>query len=245
MPARGVPPFWARAVGRMVLAVSARCPVCGGLLAPGETDGPCPACALTLAPRLGGYCPACGNMAEDPDTPPALCPDCRAQPGPLGRVVFHGRYEGVLRELILDFKFGGGLPRARLLGRFLAEAWRRGGVEDPDRLLVPVSLHPRRLAWRGFNQSLELAREAGKHLRLAVAAEAMTRVRHTTPQSELPGNRRRENIQGAFAADPGLVVARDVILVDDVMTTGATVEAAARALLGAGASRVDVLVVGR
>jgi len=229
---------------RAVLALCARCPVCGGLL---DNAGElCPACTLALAPRLGGYCPGCGALGDNPEEPPAFCPTCREHRGQLSRVAFHGRYEGELRNLILDFKFGGGLSQGRLLGRLLAETWQRGGGEPgPAGLLVPVPLHPRRLAWRGFNQSLELAKVAGRLLHLAVAAEAMARVRHTTPQSQLPGPRRRENIQGAFVADPAVAAGQNIILVDDVMTTGATVETAARALSQAGAARVVVLVVAR
>jgi ComF family protein len=161
-------------------------------------------------------------------------------------VAFHGRYEGVLRQLVLDFKFHGQLGQGRLLGGFLAEAWRRGpeaAGEAP--LLVPVPLHPRRLVWRGFNQSLELAKVAGRLLGLPVRADGMARIRHTTPQSQLPGPRRLSNIQGAFRAESAVVAGRAVVLVDDVMTTGATVETAARALRQAGAARVDVLVVAR
>lgn len=240
------PAAWARSFLGLVLGAR-RCPACGRVVSgSGDRARLCPDCALALAPRLGGYCPVCGALCENPQAPPAPCPACRRGGGAVDAVVFHGRYEGVLRALILDFKFGGGLPRARVLGGFLVAAWTRAGLAPAsDRLLVPVPLHPRRLAWRGFNQSLELARVAGGRLGLPLVPEAMSRIRHTVPQSRLAGSRRRENIQGAFAADPAVVAGRSVVLVDDVMTTGATVETAARALRQAGAVRVDVLVVGR
>ena len=111
--------------------------------------------------------------------------------------------------------------------------------------IVPVPLHPRRLAWRGFNQSLELARLLAADLGRPVLPGALRRIRDTTPQSQLPGARRRANIAGAFLADPAQVAGRSVLLVDDVMTTGATIDTAADALCAAGAARVDVLVVAR
>jgi ComF family protein len=158
-----------------------------------------------------------------------------------------------LRELVLGFKFGGRLGQGRLLAGFLAEAWQRaaarpgpGGMDAgrPD-CLVPVPLHPRRLAWRGFNQSLELARFLGREMGRPVCVRGLARVRYTTPQSQLPGSQRLTNLVGAFAADRELVADRHVLLIDDVMTTGATVDTAARALRLAGAARVDVAVVAR
>jgi ComF family protein len=243
---RGLRGLLARGWG-VVSGLWERCLVCGALLDASRSFGEiCPACARALAPRLGGYCPACGDLSADPEAPPMLCPRCRTEGGLLDGVAFHGRYEGALRELVLDFKFHGRLGQARLLGNMLAEAWRRAGLaSDQQTLLVPVPLHPRRLAWRGFNQSLELARVAGRRLELPVSVRAMARIRHTTPQSQLPGARRLENIQGAFRASPEVVGGRAVVLVDDVMTTGATVETAARALRQAGAARVAVLVVAR
>jgi len=240
---------WLGRIGRQgALGLCDRCPACGGLLLPGGARGAvCPACALALAPRRGGYCPRCGEMTDDPDGPVLLCPTCRHAGRPWDGLAFHARYDGLLRDMILDFKFRGRLGRGRLLGNMLVEACRRldfPAAGRPD-MLLPVPLHPRRLAWRGFNQSLELARVVGRAMDVAVRADGLARIRYTTPQSQLPGPRRLENIQGAFRADPAVVGGRAVVLVDDVMTTGATVETAAKALRQAGAVRVDVLVVAR
>ena len=244
---------WLALAGRAVRAAFfGRCPACGGLLPAGET-GVCPTCAVALAPRLGGYCPRCGAVAGDPRDEPALCPTCRERPRPWDGVAFHGRYEGLLRELVLEFKFRGRLAQGRLLARLCLEAYRRGldagqvGAVVPGGLtvLVPVPLHLKRLAWRGFNQSLELAKALGRALDIPVCPGGMARIRHTTPQSSLPGPQRLENIQGAFRADPAVVADRPVLLVDDVMTTGATVATACLALRQAGARRVDVLVAAR
>ncbi len=244
--------FFARLAGLChgaALALCDRCPACGGLL-PGPRPGQalCPACADKLSPRLGGYCPDCGELAADAAAPALVCLECRREGRPWDGFGFHGRYEGLLRELVLGLKFHSRLGYGRLLADFLAKAHARAGEAmspgGPD-CIVPVPLHPRRLAWRGFNQSLELARGLGRALGRPVTPSGLVRIRDTTPQSSLPGAMRRENIQGAFAADPVRVAGRRVLLVDDVMTTGATVETAARALRRAGAARVDVVVVAR
>ena len=252
-------PLWAGLgplAGRLRQALTPlcdRCQVCRGLL-PGGGDHPvCPACAGGLAPRLGGFCPRCGAFAADAAAPVALCLDCRCQGRAWDGFAFHGRYEGHLRQLVLGFKFGGRLGQGRLLAGFLAEAWQRAAGRSGDgamdagvpACLVPVPLHPKRLSWRGFNQSLELARFLGRELARPVCAEGLTRVRNTTPQSQLPGRARLSNLAGAFAGQERLVAGKHVLLVDDVMTTGATVDTAARALRAAGAVRVDVVVVAR
>ncbi|MHC1713913.1 MAG: ComF family protein [Solidesulfovibrio sp.] len=242
-------------LGRVLFALCDRCQICGGLLpdATVRSHPVCPSCAVGLAPRQGGYCPKCGGFALDPATPPMLCLDCRLQGRSWDGFAFHGRYEGLLRDMVLDFKFHGRLHQGRLLAGFLADAYLRATartgdgampLEGPD-LIVPVPLHPRRLVWRGFNQSLELARILAKNLHRPVSPQALTRIRDTLPQSQLPGTKRLENIQGAFAANPVLVRGRRTLLVDDVMTTGATIDTAVKALRRAGAARVDVAVVAR
>jgi ComF family protein len=246
--ARRLLAWLARTGRRAALGLCDRCPACGGLLPPEAGKGSiCPECALALAPRLGGYCPRCGEITDAPDGPVRLCAVCRTQERPWDGVAFHGRYEGLLRDLVLDFKFRNRLGQGRLLGGLLVATCRRQGFPAGGRsdMLLPVPLHPRRLAWRGFNQSLELARVVGRSLGYTVRTDGIFRIRYTTPQSQLPGPSRLSNIQGAFWADPAVVGGRAVVLVDDVMTTGATVETACRALRQAGASRVDVLVVAR
>lgn len=240
--------------GRGALALCDRCQACAGLLpAGGGSASLCPTCAARLAPRRGGYCPRCGQLGPDPEAVPTVCPDCRRQERSWEGFAFHGAYEGLLRELVLGLKFHGRLGQGRLLAGFVAEAYGRAaartgeGAMDPagPDLLVPVPLHPRRLAWRGFNQSLELSRILAARLSRPIVPAALHRIRNTTPQSRLPGAERQANIAGAFAAEARLVAGQSVLLVDDVMTTGATVDTAVRALRLAGAVRVDVVVVAR
>ena len=241
-------------LARLLAGLCDRCQACGGLLP--DTAGPhplCPSCAIDLAPRLGGFCPVCGDPRGDANEPAALCPTCRVHVRPWTGFAFHGRYTGLLRDMVLGFKFHGRLGQGRLLAGLVAEAWlraaSRGGTGAPDPAgpdcIVPIPLHPKRLAWRGFNQSLELARLLSQRLDRPLCPAALTRIRDTTPQSQLDGVLRRDNIKGAFRADARRVAGRRVLLLDDVMTTGATVETAARALLQAGATRVEVVVVAR
>lgn len=252
-------------LARTLGVAAARCPVCSALIDhPGSPL--CPACAEALRPRLAGCCARCGDMFGDgPDHvsgetldesghesrgPAIICAECRLDPPPWDRLFFHGAYSGPLRDLIIDFKFHGGLHRTRLLVTLASEAFRRGATDAvrtvalPD-IIVPVPLHPRRLRERGYNQSLELARGLGDSLDRPVAADALARVRHTAPQMSLDKDQRRENIRDAFAADAGQVRGRTTLLVDDVYTTGATLTECARTLRRAGAAGLDALVLAR
>jgi ComF family protein len=131
---------------------------------------------------------------------------------------------------------------ADALGHLLAERYPFA----PDALLVPVPLHVTRLRERGFNQAVLLARRLGRARGLPVASRALVRLRATHAQPGLGATARRRNLADAFALRPGTAIARRVVvLVDDVLTTGATADACAAVLLAAGALRVDVYTVGR
>jgi ComF family protein len=188
--------------------------------------------------------------------PTIICGECRLDPPPWDRLYFHGAYSGPLRDMIIDYKFHGGLHRTRLLISLAVQAYqpaeiplsavRHGpGVAGSPDLVLPVPLHPRRLLWRGYNQSTELARGLGRALQCPVPPDALVRTRNTVPQLSLDMRQRRENIRDAFAADPAQVAGRSILLVDDVYTTGATLTECARTLRRAGASGVAVLVLAR
>jgi ComF family protein len=131
------------------------------------------------------------------------------------------------------------------LGDLLVESMASLPAPGPD-VVVPVPLHPRRERERGFNQSLLLAQRVGRALRCPVRSDLLVRTVHTPPQTELSGDARRSNVRKAFAARrPAPLAGRQVLLVDDVFTTGSTAEACARCLKRAGASSVVVLTVAR
>lgn len=218
---------------------------------PARGAGLCPQCAEKLKPRLLGFCPGCASLTQAPDQPVTLCADCRLRPRLWSAVGFFGEYGGELREAVLRLKFGGALARLDLLREL---AWQAYGLhrERPDGfdpqgpdLVTAVPLHWRRLLTRGYNQSLELARGVAGKLGSPLVAPALRKVLSTRPQSRLEAAERRTNLAGAFLADAQVVEGKKVLLVDDVMTTGATLEAASRALFAAGAARVEVLVLAR
>ena len=208
----------------------------GGM--PGEVPGP--AVGEMLGEAVG---------ATIRQTQAALCARCQASPRPWGRVLVYGEYEGRLKDMILGYKFSARLDYGRRLQECALAAFEAGLAAHPElsgcEALVPVPLHPRRLLARGFNQSRELARLISARRGLPIWQDALVRVRRTTPQMRLARGARAENIRGAFAGRAELVAGRQLLLVDDIMTTGATLEECARALLHAGAKRVDVLALAR
>jgi ComF family protein len=240
----------ARALGPFLLN-EARCPACGRAWTrpPGAQSALCPSCLAAHLPPEGAACPGCGVRPPVPQAVPLTCGQCLRQPRPWGRLVAAGPYDGRLRELILAYKFEGRLDLGRQLQELLLAAFARGLADFPELagcdMLVPVPLHPRRLLARGYNQSREIARLLAARRRLPIVQEALSRVRMTVPQMELGARERVENIRAAFAARRELVAGRSALLVDDIMTTGATLEECARTLARAGAARVDVLVLAR
>lgn len=175
-------------------------------------------------------------------------------PPPFARAVAYGVYEGRMKEAIHALKYGRIQGMARGLGRLLAEAIRQLAGEAPGEILVvPVPLHRSKYAQRGFNQARSLAAEAIGNLRrshpewrLTLAPSALMRLRATESQAGLSPHERRLNIRGAFSvSDPRLVAGRNILLVDDILTTGATAREAARTLIEAGAEAVWVATLAR
>lgn len=240
--------FWSQAWRELRaccdLLLPPACLLCGERLPPGlsPTDF-CPACRAGVPQLPSARCPVCAVAHRTPVSSLHHCEACLRQPPPFARVHAVGPHAGTLREAVQCFKYRGQLPLERPLGTLLAAAVRAGGGRRPD-LVVPVPLHPTRLRERGYNQSLQLGRQAAKQLAAPVAPALLRRVKATTAQQGLDAATRRDNLRDAFAAT-ARVTGRHILLVDDVMTTGATVRACAEVLRKAGATSVEVAVLGR
>jgi ComF family protein len=228
-------------LARVAGFLGSRCQVCGR---PSPDAGlACGECAAILSPRTGGYCPSCGLLYHDEQADPHICGACRTKFPPWDALYFYGPYDGLLGDLIREYKFNARLGLSKLLSSLLmAVAEGRGLVPD---IAVPVPLHRRRLRERGFNQSLELARPLARALGAELRPSAMTRARFTAPQVSLKAAQRRDNVKGAFTVDQEQVAGRRILLVDDIMTTGGTMTECTRVLKKAGAKRVEVLVLAR
>lgn len=214
--------------------------------ATGEAQALCPACWRGVGFIERPYCERLGTPFPVDLGPRLLSPAAIADPPVFARARAVCRFNGTARELVHRLKYGDRVELSLTLGRMMAQAGREL-IGDAD-LILPVPLHRTRLWRRRFNQAAALAQVVAREAGLPLATTALTRIRRTRQQVGLTRAQRADNLQGAFhipSAMRGLVEGRRALLVDDVLTTGATVNAASRALLRAGASAVDVLTFAR
>lgn len=206
-----------------------RCAGCGAL---GEIL--CSRCVAQFRPITAPYCQRCGQ----PLSSGRLCGPCaRGRFTHLDVARAAAVYAPPLRRIIHAFKYWGHTRLAHPLAEYMAGRVRQDALHVD--VIIPVPLHPRRKRQRGYNQAELLARRLGRAFRLPVQAEVLERVRPTLPQVTLSLRERMENVKGAFrCVDRARVAEKRVLLIDDVMTTGSTLEACAAALKEAGARRV-------
>ena len=231
---RGVGAFWLDVI---FPPVCARCGRAGWLL--------CPACQIEMIRVPDAICPHCGRMDDQPVSAGTgiLCRQCRAHPPVLSQMRAPLRYEEPTSTLIHRFKYEGYFALGRPLARFLIDGWPVW--EMPPDLILPIPLHPQRRRQRGYNQAELLARPLAEAINVPVNVSALRRTRHTPPQVGLGPDERQDNVRGAFAAEADAVRDRHILLIDDVLTTGATMSAAAETLLAAGADGVAAYCLAR
>jgi len=247
---RDLPPSHARIVldGLLNLIYPENCFLCSVPVARHQDCGLCDSCwAKVIALKiLPPRCSSCGlpfhNFEKNGEH---LCSNCILQPPPYAGARSFGHYTAELSRVIQEFKFQGRRNLAGLLAPLLAETFFDSWTTDDFDLIVAVPLHPKRKRERGYNQSELLARALARSAAIPYS-RPLARIRPTLPQVGLTDSQRLENVRKAFRCDSAQAVSqRRILLVDDVMTTGATAASAAHSLLEAGALRVSVLTVAR
>jgi len=233
---------WPRALARMLL------PSCCALCGEEATGAVCMPCTLRYASPGGPRCLCCANPLGRDEPSGQTCGACLADAPAFDATIVAADYAAPLDGLVLGLKFGARLPLApwsagRLVDAVLAApAWPL-----PD-LLCPVPLGARRLRERGYNQALEIARPLGRAIGIAVQPRLVVRAVETAAQSGVTPRERADNIRGAFEVTPemaGQIEGRHIGVVDDVMTSGHTLNELAATLKAAGAARVSNLVFAR
>lgn len=219
----------------LTLVFPRRCLACGS-----GGDFLCASCRSSLPHILPPVCDRCGAPGE----PGASCIHCQKLSPALWGVRSLLSFEGLGRQIVHELKYHNFKALAGPLGELLADYFLANRLAAD--VLVPVPLHPSRLRERGYNQSALLAREMGRRLSIPVLEKGLTRVRHTQPQAKAADAlQRRHNVRGAFGCREKTFVGKRVLLIDDVCTTGATLEACAVALQAAGAVSVWGLTLAR
>lgn len=225
--------------GILSVIVASRCAACRGPLTTPAAGIVCVGCWEAILPIAPPFCAVCSDPLVSWRVPLERCSQCRLTRPHISAGSTVAMYEGPLRSILQAFKYEGRRSLAAPLSRLMRMRGTR--VLAGADCVVPVPLHWRRHWRRGFNQALELTRELGLPVQCA-----LRRHRSTRTQTDLPASARHRNVRGAFVATRrSRVSGLHVVLVDDVSTTGATLEACARVLIAAGAAEVRTLTAAR
>lgn len=199
----------------------------------------CPEC-LAQIPRVEApFCPRCGNSVVTA----GLCARCRTAPLQIDRICSVVYFEGALRKAMHWLKYRGRTALADPLGGLMAEYWAQHPMQFD--VIVPVPLHADRLRKRGYNQAALLARQMARRVGLMEEEQTLVRQRSTSRQVDLNAKQRKQNVRDAFHCSGDGLAGKQILLIDDVCTTGATLEACAIALLAGGARNVQALTLAR
>lgn len=215
-------------------ALPPRCAGCGEIVA--EVHSFCPECWTKVEFLGDSGCQTCGMPLEATDA--VECGACIARPPRIGRTRSAVAYDELSRSIAIRLKYGRKVALARTMARYMAPLVGR----DDDAILVPVPLHRARLWQRGFNQSALVAQEIARRTGLRADPRLLRRVKRTPALKGMSLSQRQKTVAGAFRVDdPAELEGRTVVLVDDVLTTGSTANACAKALQKAGAKRVELV----
>ncbi|MFA5515456.1 MAG: ComF family protein [Desulfuromonadales bacterium] len=221
------------------------CPFCGADMAAGDRSEPlCPACRHGIAPIRSPCCPRCALPYAAENGADHLCESCLRREPAFAWVAAAGIFGGPLREAVHRFKYQGVVSLDRPLAALLAAAVIAERPEFRPQMLIPVPLHRQRLRQRTYNQALLLARRLGGQWRIPVHPRLLLRRRPTAPQQGLDLRARRRNLREAFYLKSPLR-GQNILLVDDVLTTGATADECCRILRQGGAGEIGIAVLGR
>lgn len=227
-----------------------RCRACGGYIHGPDADCFCSSCWKLIRLVTHPLCAVCGRPFPDASGEDHACGVCLTRAPQFDRARAWACYpreeaeEHPLRQVVHKFKYGRKVALGKPLGRLLAFGCRDFLSACNFNLIVPVPLHPRRLRWRGFNQSVLLARQISRAYGVVMDPLVLVRIKETQPQTQLSEEERRRNVRGAFALNPAHPIdGKSVLLIDDVYTSGATVNECSRALLRGGAEKVTVLTL--
>jgi ComF family protein len=223
-----------------------QCLGCAEILHPFTGEIFCPVCSDKIQLITGSICPVCGTTFPDSPAPNHLCGDCLEHKTYFShaRAVFC--YDDFILNAIHQFKYSRNISVGEMLASFMAD-FSFPDIDFTDySLMIPVPLHIKRLRERGFNQSLVLARALEKKRRIPVSFSLLKRHKFTLTQTGSNRNERKQNIKGAFeVTDRKKIAGKNIILVDDVYTTGATINECSKTLIRAGAQKVAVLTLAR
>lgn len=221
------------------------CHICRSFIAGAGKLHICPTCREQLPPVISPFCTICGiPFAGTGDD--HICSRCLSDPPYFETARAHLLYEGAARDMIHSFKYQYKTHLRRPLALLTLEGLANFITDQKPDVIVPVPLHRSRLRSRGFNQAVLLGTVFSAQLSIPMLVNGLARIRQTEPQIELSADQRKDNVKGAFAiARPADITGKRVLLLDDVMTTGSTVNECSKELKKAGADSILVITVAR